>query len=79
MVCIKETGMYRRLTFPKTMLIQNTNDIGKILLHRSIGSTTMSGLSLSTLITRYAPTAEHMKCTQDTVKGNLNSSFYKHE
>lgn len=77
MVCIKETGMYRKLTFPKTMFMQNTNDIGKILLHRSSASTTISGFSFSTLITRYAPIAEQMKCIHDTVKGNLKSSFYE--
>jgi len=60
-VCIKETGMYLRLIFPNTMLIQNTNDIGKILLHLSSGSTTIKGLSFKTLITMYAPIDEHMK------------------
>ena len=74
-VCIKETGMYRRLTFPRTMLIQNTNDIGKILLQRSSGSTVISGLSFSNLITTYAPMDEQIKWTQETDKGNLKSNF----
>jgi len=78
-VCIKETGIYRRLTFPSTMLIQNTNDIGKILLQRSSGSTVISGLSFSTLITTYPPMAEQMKWMQDTDSGNLKSNFCKRE
>jgi len=76
-VCIKETGMYRRLTFPSTMLMQNTNDIGKILFQRSSGSTVISGLSFSTLITIYAPMAEQIKWTHDTDRGNLKSNFCK--
>lgn len=57
------------------MLIQNTNDMGNILLQRSSGSTMIRGLSFSTLITTNAPIAEHMKCIHDTDKGNLKSSF----
>jgi len=76
-VCIKETGMYRRLTFPNTMLIQNTNDIGNILRQRSAGSTVISGLSFSTLITTYPPMAEQIKWTHETVRGNLKSNFCK--
>jgi hypothetical protein len=72
---MKETGMYRRLTFPSTMFTQNTNDIGNILLHRCSEATSISGLVLSTLIATYAPMEEHTKCTQETVRGNLNSSF----
>uniref|UniRef100_A0A0A9GZ82 Uncharacterized protein n=1 Tax=Arundo donax TaxID=35708 RepID=A0A0A9GZ82_ARUDO len=49
-VCMKETGMYRRLTFPNTMFMQNTNDIGNILLHLSSEATSISGFVLSTLI-----------------------------
>ena len=71
--------MYLRLTFPSTMLIQNTNDIGKILLQRSSGSTVISGLSFSTLITTYPPMAEQMKWMQDTDSGNLKSNFCKRE
>jgi hypothetical protein len=67
--------MYRRLTFPSTMFTQNTNDIGNILLHRCSEATSISGLVLSTLIATYAPMEEHTKCTQETVRGNLNSSF----
>lgn len=74
-VCMKETGMYLRLMFPNTMLIQKTNDIGKILFHRSSGSTTINGLILRTLITMYAPIDEHMKWTHETDNGNLKSSF----
>lgn len=74
-VCIKDTGMYLKLTLPNTMLIQNTKDIGKILLQRSSGSTVISGLSFSTLITTCAPSAEMMKWTQDTERGNLKSNF----
>jgi hypothetical protein len=76
-VCINETGMYRRLTFPSTMLIQNTNDIGKILFKRSSGLTVISGLSFNTIITTYAPMAEMIKWTQDTDRGNLKSNFCK--
>ena len=76
-VCIKETGMYRRLTFPNTMLIQNTNDIGNILRQRSSGSTVISGLSFSTLITTYPPMAEQIKWTDETHRGNLKSNFCK--
>jgi hypothetical protein len=72
---MKETGMYRRLTFPNTMFMQNTNDMGNILLHRSSEATSISGFTLSTLIAVYAPIEEHMKCTQDTVRGNWNSNF----
>jgi len=50
MVCMKETGMYRRLTFPSTMFMQNTNDIGNILLHRSSEATSISGFIFRTLI-----------------------------
>lgn len=74
-VCMKDTGMYRKLTFPSTMFMQKTNDIGNILLHRSSGSTEISGLIFRILITTYAPKAEHMKCIHDTVKGNLKSNF----
>jgi hypothetical protein len=38
-VCMKETGMYRRLTFPSTIFMQKTNDIGNILFQRSSVST----------------------------------------
>lgn len=76
-VCIKETGMYLKLTFPNTMLIQKTNDIGNILLQRSSESTSISGLIFSILIATYAPIEEHMKCTHDTERGNLKSSFWK--
>lgn len=74
-VCMKETGMYLRLMFPNTMLIQKTNDIGKILFHLSSGSTTINGLIFRTLITMYAPIDEHMKWTHETDNGNLKSSF----
>ena len=74
-VCMKETGMYLKLTFPNTMLIQKTNDIGNILLQRSSGSTSISGLSFRTLIAKYAPKEEHMKWMHDTERGNLKSSF----
>jgi phosphatidylinositol kinase/protein kinase (PI-3 family) len=74
-VCINETGMNRKLTFPSTMLMQNTNDMGNILRQRSSGSTTINGLIFRTLITTYAPMDEHMKWMQDTVSGNLKSSF----
>ena len=76
-VCMKETGMQRRLTFPSTIFMQKTNDIGNILFQRSSGSTSISGLALSTWIATYAPIEEHMKWTQDTVRGNLKSSFCK--
>lgn len=52
MVCMNETGMYRKLTFPNTMLIQKITDIGNTLLQTSSGSTITSGFSLNTLITR---------------------------
>jgi hypothetical protein len=74
-VCMKETGMYRRLTFPSTILMQKTNDIGNIRLQRSSGSTSINGFTLKTLIAIYDPTAEHMKCTHDTDRGNLKSNF----
>lgn len=74
-VCMKETGMYRKLTFPRTMLRQNTADIGKMRLHRSTGLTSMSGLIFNTLMAMWAPMVEQMKCTVDTVSGNLKSSF----
>lgn len=74
-VCMKETGIYRKLTFPRTMLRQNTADMGKMRLHRSTGLTSMSGLIFNTLIAMWAPTVEQMKCTVDTVSGNLKSSF----
>jgi hypothetical protein len=57
--------------------MQKTNDIGNILFQRSSGSTSISGLALSTWIATYAPIEEHMKWTQDTVRGNLKSSFCK--
>jgi hypothetical protein len=57
------------------MFMQKTNDMGKILLQRSSGSTWMSGLALTTWIATYAPIEEQMKCTQETVRGNLKSSF----
>jgi hypothetical protein len=57
------------------MFMQNTNDIGNILLHRSSEATSINGFVFSTLIAIYAPIEEHMKWTQDTVKGNLNSNF----
>lgn len=49
-VCMKETGMYRRLTFPSTIFMQKTNDIGNILFQRSSDSTSISGFALSTWI-----------------------------
>jgi len=55
--------------------MQNTNDMGNILLQRSSGSTMINGLIFSTLITTYAPMDEHMKWMQDTVNGNLKSNF----
>jgi hypothetical protein len=57
------------------MFMQKTNDMGKILLQRSSGSTWMSGLALTTWIATYAPIEEQMKWTQETVRGNLKSSF----
>jgi len=57
------------------MFMQNTNDIGNILLHRSSEATSINGFVFSTLIAIYAPIEEHMKWTHDTVRGNLNSNF----
>jgi hypothetical protein len=53
-VCMKETGMYRGLTFPSTMFTQNTSGIGNILLHRSADATSTSGFVFSTLIATYS-------------------------
>lgn len=78
-VCMNETGIYLKLTFPNTILMQKTNDMGNILLQQSSGSTSINGLSLSNLITIYAPTAEHMKWIHDTVRGNLKSRFCIHK
>lgn len=74
-VCIKETGIYLRLTFPRTILMQKTNDMGNILLQRSSGSISINGFIFKTLIAKYDPMAEHIKWTHDTDRGNLKSNF----
>jgi hypothetical protein len=50
MVCINDTGIYLRLTFPKTIFMQKTKDMGNILLHLSSGSTSIRGFIFSTFM-----------------------------
>lgn len=78
MVCMKDTGMYLKLTLPNTILRQKIKDIGRMRLQRSAGLTSISGFNCSTLIAMWAPIVEQIKCTVDTVKGNLKSNFCMH-
>ncbi len=78
MVCMKDTGMYLKLTLPNTILRQKIKDIGRMRLQRSAGLTSISGFNCSTLIAMWAPIVEQIKCTVDTVKGNLKSNLCMH-